>query len=56
VNIGKCLVNRIGTRVRGFVVERPVEGQVSLYTENVVLEGSPFRPKGSRNTRTAPRR
>ena len=41
LNIGKRLVNRGGTRVRRFVVERPVEEQVSLHTENVVLDRHP---------------
>lgn len=39
--VGKRLVNRGGTRIRRFVVETPVEEQVSLHEERVTLERRP---------------
>ncbi len=36
--VGKRVVNRGGTRIRRFVVETPVEQQVTLHDETVVLE------------------
>jgi uncharacterized protein (TIGR02271 family) len=39
--VGKRLVNRGGTRIRRFVVETPVEEQVSLREEQVVLDRRP---------------
>ncbi len=39
--VGKRLVNRGGTRVRRFVVEVPVEEQVTLHDEKVTLERRP---------------
>ena len=39
--IGKRVVNRGGTRVRRFVVETPVEENVKLHSERVVLERRP---------------
>ncbi len=39
--VGKRLVNRGGTRVRRYVVEMPVEEQVTLHDEKVVLERRP---------------
>ncbi len=41
LTVGKRVVNRGGTRIRRFVVERPVEENVSLHSENVVLERHP---------------
>ena len=38
LSVGKRLVNRGGTRIRRFVVETPVEQQVTLHDEKVVLE------------------
>lgn len=48
--VGKRLVNRGGTRIRRFVVETPVERQVSLHDERVVVERRPVtdgRPAGT---------
>ena len=39
--VGKRLVNRGGTRIRRFVVETPVEQQVTLHDERVVVERRP---------------
>ena len=39
--IGKRVVNRGGTRIRRFVVETPVEQQVTLHDEQVTLERRP---------------
>ena len=39
--VGKRLVNRGGTRVRRFVVETPVEQDVTLHDERVVVERRP---------------
>ncbi len=39
--IGKRLVNRGGTRIRRFVVETPVEEQVRLRSEKVMIERHP---------------
>ena len=39
--VGKRLVNRGGTRIRRFVVETPVEEQVTLHDEKVTLERRP---------------
>jgi uncharacterized protein (TIGR02271 family) len=41
LTVGKRLVNRGGTRVRRYVVETPVEEQVSLHEEHVTLERRP---------------
>ena len=41
LSVGKRLVNRGGTRIRRFVVETPVEEQVSLHEERVTLERRP---------------
>ena len=41
LTVGKRLVNRGGTRIRRFVVETPVERQVSLHDERVVVERRP---------------
>jgi uncharacterized protein (TIGR02271 family) len=41
LTIGKRLVNRGGTRVRRYVVETPVEEQVSLHDERVTLDRRP---------------
>jgi uncharacterized protein (TIGR02271 family) len=39
--VGKRVVNRGGTRIRRFVIETPVEQQVSLHEERVILERRP---------------
>ena len=39
--VGKRVVNRGGTRIRRFVVETPVEQQVTLHDETVTLERHP---------------
>jgi len=39
--VGKRLVNRGGTRIRRFVVETPVEEQVTLHDEKVSIERHP---------------
>ena len=39
--VGKRVVNRGGTRIRRFVVETPVEENVALHSEKVVLERKP---------------
>ena len=39
--VGKRVVNHGGTRIRRFVVETPVEENVSLHSEKVVLERRP---------------
>ena len=39
--VGKRVINRGGTRIRRFVVEKPVEESVSLHSEKVVLERHP---------------
>ena len=39
--VGKRLVNRGGTRIRRYVVEVPVEEQVTLHDEQVVLDRRP---------------
>ena len=39
--VGKRLVNRGGTRIRRYVVETPVEEQVSLHDERVVVDRRP---------------
>ena len=39
--VGKRVVNRGGTRIRRFVVETPVEENVALHSEKVVLERHP---------------
>ena len=39
--VGKRVVNRGGTRIRRFVVETPVEEQVSLHDERVVIDRHP---------------
>lgn len=39
--VGKRVVNRGGTRIRRFVVETPVEQQVTLHDEKVTLERRP---------------
>ena len=39
--VGKRVVNRGGTRIRRFVVETPVEEQVTLHDEKVILERRP---------------
>ena len=39
--VGKRLVNRGGTRVRRFVVETPVERDITLHDETVVVERRP---------------
>ena len=47
--IGKRVVNRGGTRIRRYVVETPVEQQVTLHDEKVTLERRPVtdgRPVG----------
>jgi uncharacterized protein (TIGR02271 family) len=41
LTIGKRLVNRGGTRVRRYVVETPVEEQVTLHDERVTLDRRP---------------
>jgi len=41
LTVGKRLVNRGGTRIRRFVVERPAEESVSLHSEKIVLERHP---------------
>ncbi len=41
LTIGKRLVNRGGTRIRRFVVETPVEEQVTLHEEKVSIERRP---------------
>ena len=41
LSIGKRVVNRGGARIRRFVVERPVEEDVHLHTEKVVVERRP---------------
>ena len=45
--VGKRLVNRGGTRIRRFVVETPVEEQVTLHDERVTVE----RPVPGRSAR-----
>ena len=42
LTVGKRLVNRGGTRVHRFVVETPVERQVTLHDEHVVVERRPI--------------
>ena len=39
--VGKRLVNRGGTRIRRYVVETPVEEQVSLHDERVIVDRHP---------------
>ena len=39
--VGKRLINRGGTRIRRYVVETPVEENVSLHSEKVILERHP---------------
>ena len=39
--VGKRVVNRGGTRIRRFVVETPVQEQVSLHDERVVIDRHP---------------
>ena len=39
--VGKRLVNRGGTRIRRYVVETPVEAQVSLHDERVIVDRHP---------------
>ncbi len=39
--VGKRVVNRGGTRIRRFVVETPVEENVSLHSEKVTLDRRP---------------
>ncbi len=41
LSVGKRVVNHGGTRIRRFVVERPVEENVTLHTERVVLDRHP---------------
>ena len=41
LSVGKRLVNRGGTRIRRYVVETPVEEQVTLRDEKVTLERRP---------------
>jgi uncharacterized protein (TIGR02271 family) len=41
LNVGKRLVNRGTTRIRRFVVERPVEQDVTLHSERVTVERRP---------------
>lgn len=41
LTVGKRLVNRGGTRIRRFVVETPVEEQVTLHEEKVSIERRP---------------
>lgn len=41
LSVGKRVVNRGGTRIRRFVVERPVEESVNLHSETVVLDRHP---------------
>jgi uncharacterized protein (TIGR02271 family) len=41
LTVGKRLVNQGGTRVRRYVVEKPVEEQVTLHDEKVTLERHP---------------
>jgi uncharacterized protein (TIGR02271 family) len=41
LSVGKRLINAGGTRVRRFVVETPVEEQVTLHSERVTLERHP---------------
>ena len=41
LSVGKRVVNRGGTRIRRFVVETPVEEQVTLHDEKVTLERRP---------------
>ncbi len=41
LTIGKRVVNSGGTRIRRYVVERPVEEQVTLHDEKVTLERRP---------------
>ena len=50
LTVGKRVVNRGGVRVRRYVVETPVEENVSLHSERVVVERHPVtdnRPVGS---------
>lgn len=41
LTVGKRVVNQGGTRIRRFVVERPVEENVTLHSEKVVLDRHP---------------
>ena len=41
LTVGKHVVNHGGTRIRRFVVERPAEENVTLHSENVVLDRRP---------------
>ena len=41
LSVGKRLVNRGGTRIRRYVVETPVEENVSLHSERVTLDRHP---------------
>ena len=41
LSVGKRVVNRGGTRIRRFVVETPVEQNVTLHAEKVTLERRP---------------
>ena len=41
LTVGKRVVNQGGTRIRRFVVERPVEENVTLHSEKVVLDRRP---------------
>ncbi len=41
LTIGKRVINQGGTRIRRFVVERPVEENVTLHSEKVVLDRRP---------------
>jgi len=45
LTVGKRVVNRGGTRIRRFVVETPVEQQVTLLDEKVTLERNPVTGK-----------
>lgn len=42
LNVGKRLVNRGTTRIRRFVVEKPVEQDVTLHSERVTVERRPI--------------
>lgn len=47
--VGKRLVNRGGTRIRRFVVETPVEKQVTLHDEKVTVQRRPVTDGGPVN-------
>ncbi len=54
--VGKRVVNRGTTRIRRFVVETPVEEQVSLHDERVTIERRPVTDGRAGRPTTSPTR